>query len=507
MKKLLVAIGILFLLAAAGLGVFLATFDADRYRPRLVSEAHKALHRPVTLERLSLGWHGGIALRLQGVAIYEGPAASGEPLIRVESASALVRLGPLLRKSVDVSSILLNRPHIRLSRDPQGQLNLAGLAAAGAPIAAAGTSPAASGPGSPGAGAVSFQVDEVRVIGGSLHWIDAMVSPPTDLWVRSLDVSITHIAPGRPMQVEVSGAVAGQQPNVRASGQLVLPDRSRASSRDGARSGSVERLSLAIDRLPLEPLLPASTADAPHFQGRLTLTAQGALPTLDPAQWLPSLSASGTVRLDDGKIANLNILREVFTRLSMLPGLVERLESRLPPEYRAKLAANETVLAPIDLPVRIQGGLLQLDRFDVRTDTVGLAGSGTVGLAGSTHVQGVLRVDPTFSAAVIQSVNELQRLTNASGELEIPVTIQGQGAHIAVIPDLNYVASRVIMNKVVDVLGALLEQRRGDASPPEGAEPPATPQEADPLGQLLHRALQRYVPEPSAPQPAQPSQP
>ena len=476
-----------------GLGVFLVTFDADRYRPLLVSEAQKALNRPVTLERLSLGWHGGLALRLQSAAIYEGPAASGEPLIRVESASALVRLPPLLRKSVDVSSILLNRPQIHLSRDAQGRLNLVGLAAAGAPIAA-------SRAESRGSGAVSFQVNEVRVIDGSLHWTDAMASPPTDLWVRSLDVSVTGIAPGRPMQIEASGAVDGQKPDVRLSGQLRLPD--------SAGSGSVERLSIALDRLPIEPLLPASAAAAPHLQGRLTLAAQGTLSTLDPAQLLPSLSASGTVRLDEGKIANLNILREVFTRLSILPGLVERLESRLPPEYRAKLSANETALEPVEVPAQIQSGALRVERFDLRTDTFGLAGSGTVGLSGATQVQAILRIDPTFSAAIIQSVNELQRLTNASGELEIPVTIHGEGSRIAVTPDLNYVASKVIVNKVVDVIGELLERHR-EPAPEDGAEPSTTTTPPDdPLGQLLHRALQRYAPAESAtPQPAQPSQP
>lgn len=484
----------LLLLVIAAIGIFLATFDADRYRPRLIAEAENALGRPVALERLSLGWSGGIALRLQGLAIYEGPGPSGEPLIRVESASALVRFKPLLRKSVQISSIMLNRPQVRVSRDAQGRMNLTGLAAAGAPAAA---SQSASQPE-----AVSFQIDHVRLTDGTIHWIDAMVSPPKELWVRALDVSVAGIAPGQPMDVEVSAAVAEDRPNVRASGRVLVPD--------GGRSGSIEQFSLALDRLPLEPLQPAADPGAPKLHGLLTTSLEGSLPTLDLAQLMGTMSATGTLKLEEGTITNVNILRELFTRLSVIPGLVEKLQSRLPEDYRAKLQSRDTVLKPIELPIHLQSGALRLDRIDIGADAFSLSGSGTVSLAGTTTIQGVARIDKTFSTAIIQSVHELQGLTNAAGELEIPLTIQGQGTRIVPMPDLNYIASKVIVNKVVDVLGQLLDRGEEEETPP-GTAPPqdgtqqAPSSEADPLGQLLHRALQRHLPR-SEPAPQQPPQ-
>ena len=216
--------------------------------------------------------------------------------------------------------------------------------------------------------------------------------------------------------------------------------------------------------------------------------------------------ATGTLQLQDGRIINLNILRELFTKLSMIPGLVERLQSRLPEDYRAKLDSRDTPLRAIELPIDLGSGAFRLQHVDVGTDTFSFSGTGTIQLRGATAFQGVARIDKTFSAAIIQSVSELQQLTNAAGELEIPLAIQGQGARIAVMPDLNYIASKVLVNKVADVLDRLLDRgENAEAQPPatssqDGAAPASTPQ-PDPLEQLLHRAIQRHLqPQESAPQ-------
>ena len=160
MKKILIALGVVLTLLIVSLAVFIATFDADRYRPLVVSELQKALGRPVKLERLSLSWQGGFALQANGFALFEDAQAS-EPLIQVESASASVRLMPLLRKELQVASIVLSRPRIHVSRNAQGQVNLLGLVAATAPAAA----PSQTTPS--GAAPISFQVGSLMIEEGS----------------------------------------------------------------------------------------------------------------------------------------------------------------------------------------------------------------------------------------------------------------------------------------------------------------------------------------------------
>ena len=122
MKYFLRVLVIICLLAVAAVAIFLATFDADRYRPQLIAQLQAALGKPVTLDRISLGWQQGIAVQFKGLAIYEGAAAVGEPLIQVESAPGVLKLLPLLKKQVQVASVVLVRPRIQVTRDAQGNV-------------------------------------------------------------------------------------------------------------------------------------------------------------------------------------------------------------------------------------------------------------------------------------------------------------------------------------------------------------------------------------------------
>lgn len=485
MKKLFIAAGIILALVVIGLSVFIATFDADRYRPLLTAKLQESLGRPVSLERIALGWRGGLALQCRGLTIAEHPAVEAEPLLQVESASVLVRLAPLLHKQIQVASIILTRPRIHVMRDAQGQINLTGLAAAAAPAAA----PARTA--RVGEANVSLSIGSLRIHDGTLHWSDAMTNPPTELWVKALDVTITNIVPGRPMDLDVAAAVAGETPNVRVSGRLTPPSATGA--------GSVEQASVSIERLPLERVLPAAGPSEPQLRGVLTTTLHGSTSTLDQQRLARALSGHGTLKLTDPVLVNLNVLREVFGRLSIIPGLMQTLESRLPPEYQEKLAANDTVLSPIDVSMEVEDGVMRFENLAIRSDTFRLSGDGRVGLDGQIMIRSILSIEPVLSSAILRSVNELKALATQDGELEMPLTIQGQAPRVAVLPDLNYVASKVIVTKAVDVLGRFLEKKHPE-SPESTTEESDQSSGGDLLGQFLERAIQRHAPSQSSPQ-------
>ncbi len=474
---IVLAVGLLVLLALA---IFIATFDADRYRPQLVRALEEASGLGVRLDHLALGWHGGIALELQGLTVSE-PASSAEPLLALDSANALVRLGPLLKRRVEVASVVLHRPRASLRRDRQGRV----LIPVPVPPAASepSTAPASSGPSSAAMpSAVSFNIARLRIEDGTLHWTDAAAVPPFELWVKRVEAAVEDIAPGHPMDVRVQAAVGSDTPNLRFSGRLTLPE--------GAQAGSLQQVTLRVDRLALEQLLPDVPAGELQLRGRLSASLEGDAPSLEPAAGA-AVAARGTVRLDEPVMVNLNILREVFRQLSVIPGLLERLEERLPETDRAKLDARDTVLQSFDVPLELAGGSLRFSGLSLQSDTLGLSGSGSLGLDGAFSMHAILRIDPQFSEAIIRSVAELRALANAKGELELPLAIQGRASRIAVLPDVTYVASKVLTVTAVDAIGRLL--RRDE--PADGAPDAAPPSDAGGLlGQFLQKALERHAP-------------
>src|SRR3989338_2243941 len=480
MKKLLLALFVIGLLVVGAIAVFLATFDVDRYRPQLLAQLQHALGRPVTLDRISLGWQQGIAVQLRNVAIYEGPQAVGEPLIQVESAHGVLELTPLFSKRVHVASIVLIRPRIRVVRNTQGHINLTGRRAAASPAAASGRTAAV------GETPVTFAFDSLLIEDGPLHWTDAATHPPTERSLNALDVTVTDLSAGKPMNLEARGALGAKTPNLHLSGRVTPPGHDS--------KGSCEQLKLTVDDIPLGQLLPSSRPGEPQLQGRLTAILQGSAPTLDPSQLTRALEGRGTVKLAEPSVAHLNVLREVFQRFSMLPGLVERLRERLPPEYQAKLEARDTKLSPLDVSFDAAGGALQFGDLRVSTEDFQLAGTGRVGVDGAMLIRATLRIEPVLSAALIRSVVELQALTNRSGEMEIPLTIQGQAPQVAVLPDMNYLASKILVTKAADLLGELLRKQAGpDEKSQETSETPATEPTDRSWGSLLDQLLQKAL--------------
>ena len=214
MKKVLIVLAVLGLALVVLLAVVVATTDVDRFRPLVSERLSQALGRPVTLERLSWKWQDGVAVQTRGVAVHEGSAQT-EPLIRIESAYAVVKLGPLLQRRIEVSSVGLDRPQLRLIRDAQGQWNLTGLAVAGAPASAA-RPPAAQG-------GVAFKVGSVRLQDGIVRIIDQSTRPPATVELRAVNVTLRHIAPGEPMDIDAGASLGATNSTLRLRGQLTLP--------------------------------------------------------------------------------------------------------------------------------------------------------------------------------------------------------------------------------------------------------------------------------------------
>lgn len=468
LKKPLTIVVLLLVAAAILVGVAVATINIDRLRPLIGERLSQAVGRPVTLERLAWRWQAGVAVQAQGITVHEVSGQDLEPLIRIESAYAVVRLWPLLQRRIEVASVGLEHPQLRVIRDVQGQWNLTGLAVAGAPAAAA----QPSGPPKPGG--VTFKVGSLRIQDGVVRVIDQGARPPVTLELRAVEVALRNIAPGQPMDIDAGAALGGSSPNLRLRGELTLPGPQTP--------GAIEQARLTIERLPLEAVVPAGGAGEPALHGVLSGELDGRLPTLEPAQAGRSASGSGRLRLAEPVIANLNVLRTVFEKLSIIPGLVQMLEARLPADYQEKLAARDTVLAPIEIALRLRDGWLEFDDAALRTDTFQLSGPGRVGVDGTLQMQTTLRIEPQLSAAIVRSVQELDALANAQGELELPVAIQGRLPRVAVLPDVQGIASRLAVRTAVGLLERALSPS-GDAAESEGE-----PQE-DPLGGLLRGLL------------------
>ncbi len=283
MKRFLLILLILFLVAVAGLGLFLATFDADRVRPTVIKKMEEALGRPVKLERLALRWKGGIAVELHGLEI--------SPSFRFDSVRVL--LPPLLKREV----------------------------------------------------AAGGEIGE-----GTFHL-----------------------------------------------------------------SGTVRR-------------------------------------------WKPRPEGEFRLKAEKIRLPNVNLLREVFDRMTVIPGLTEALLARLPPEFARKLTEKDTLFRPMDFHLTLENGAVLFQNFQVATDSFELAASGRYGLDGSLAFPARILIHPDLSKALIQSVDELRFFTDDQRRIVLPVRGGGTLQKPSVSPDLQTVAEKLFSTKAQDLVGELLNK-------------------------------------------------
>ena len=298
----------------------------------------------------------------------------------------------------------------------------------------------------------------------------------------------------------------------RATRLQVIQISARLAEGSVAATGALENFKnplisfdVKMNHLALEKLLPPPQIPTdPELHGDFSATLQGTAQGKSAQEISQTLSGQARLLLKNGVVRNLNVLQEVFGRLSVLPGLVANLQRRLPPSYQAKFEEPDTAFGPIDLPVAMERGMFTFENLNLATDTFELNGKGSARAEGPLMAQAVIRIDPDLSAAIVGIVNELRYLADSQGRLEIPVRIQGTFQRPLILPDLPYVASRLAVTKTEEFLGGLLRPKGTvpETAPPSSQGTPQTPPAqkqkppkfSDILGGLLQQGLQKKNP-------------
>ena len=126
-------------LAALLLILFLLRPGVHQLRNRIAGSIGMALGRRVELQNVRLRFLPRPGFELDGLAIYDDPSFSAEPMVRADEVAAPIRLGSLLRGRLEIATISASEPSINLVRDSHGRWNLSTLLERAAQIPAAPT--------------------------------------------------------------------------------------------------------------------------------------------------------------------------------------------------------------------------------------------------------------------------------------------------------------------------------------------------------------------------------
>jgi len=305
MRKLGIGVLIFVVLLLTATLLVPRLIDANRYHGEIQAELEKQLNRQVSMGEVGLRLFPP-SLSIQNAVIAEAPGfGEGQPFAKIERLYLSVEFWPLLHKEVRVKSLQLEHPRIELIRNQHGTWDFASLGQPEPPPAQApANAPVSSTPApsqrqepSPPAGnqqpASQFTLANLVVHDGQLALTDQQKKERAVY--DHVDLDLRDFAPDKPFFIRAS---------------IQLPGRGKQLVSLEGRAGPIQESNLAgtpfDGQLRLEQVAVSS---ARQFLQSQTLSEVDGLLSGQAhiKNASDTMASSGTLRLENGRIRNLNV--------------------------------------------------------------------------------------------------------------------------------------------------------------------------------------------------------
>src|SRR5215472_3181418 len=206
MRKIIIAVAAVIVLILVVMLLLPYFIDINSDRGEIQAQLQDRLHRPVKLGAMSLGVFP-LRVQVKDVIIAEDPRfRTNVPFAQVGQMDISLKLLPLLTKSIQISSLTLQRPIIELIKDPSGVWNFASLGPAPATPAAA---PPAQTPAPPRPSSSEFSLDKLKINDGQIAVTDLQKHQPRAVYDH-IDLTLTGYALGKQFSLDLEAHLPGR---------------------------------------------------------------------------------------------------------------------------------------------------------------------------------------------------------------------------------------------------------------------------------------------------------
>ena len=210
LKYVLIALGVVVLVAGAVAAYLAATFDPNAYKPQIVQLVKDKTQRTLAIPGdIKLSFFPEVGVNLGKVTLSD--PGSDKTFASVDELRVSLALMPLLKKQVRADDVFIKGLNATLVRFKDGRLNIDDLLGAESNVPAAkGTAPAAV--------PADFHVSSITLEQGAFTFQDEKANATYS--VGDLNVKTGRIANNTPSTIELSGKVRATQPKVDLVAEL-----------------------------------------------------------------------------------------------------------------------------------------------------------------------------------------------------------------------------------------------------------------------------------------------
>jgi len=266
LKILLIVVGALVALVVVAAIALPMIIKPNDYKDDIVKLVHDKTGRTLELKGdIQLSVFPWLGLELGKTSFSNAPGFDQAPMAQVDKVEVKLKLLPLLRKKVEVNTIVLDGLQLNLARDRNGVSNWDDLVK---PKSAATTEkPKPAKPGAPAAAPLAaLTIGGIDVRHGRLKWRDGTSGQKAD--IQNLTLQTSQLQSGQPMQFKLGFDLETGKPVIRTPVNLdgdLLFDLDKETLR-------IKQLQLSLLDLTVQTSIQGQNMlQAPSVSGHLAL--------------------------------------------------------------------------------------------------------------------------------------------------------------------------------------------------------------------------------------------
>ncbi|NIA69170.1 AsmA family protein [Pelagibius litoralis] len=260
MKKLFIGLGVIVVLLIAAVIIVPQLVPLESYKGEIQARAKEATGRDLRIDGpISLSLFPAIAISVEDVGFSNAPGATTPEMATIERLDVALQILPLISGEVVVDRFILERPVINLEVDAEGKANWDIQTGSAAPAADGGGS--AAGSGDSGSAVSEISLGEVRLVDGTLSYIDRKGGQEETVSEINMELSLPSLS--EPFAAEGSAVWKGETIALTVD----------AESPQNLMSGEASNLAMKVEAAPVTFSFDgaARNADDLGLQGQLAL--------------------------------------------------------------------------------------------------------------------------------------------------------------------------------------------------------------------------------------------
>ncbi len=271
MKKIAIVAGIVFGVIIIILAVLPFAVDLNKHKDMILAQIKSHTNRQVDFQSIRLTILTGLGAEIDDLRITDDPAFSHEDFLSLKAARIKVAILPLLKKEIEIKTVVLKEPQIHIVRNSEGVFNFTTLL-----IPKPGEKPEQKAPEPKGTAAktgasAALLVNNIMVKHGVITYCDDKLKPGAKPFIVSdIDLESQDISMERPISFSLTASVMSTDGQNFALAGTIGP----VPGESGLTQAPMD-VHLLLDSLPLETLPVKMPVRAGTM--KIDITAKGTL--------------------------------------------------------------------------------------------------------------------------------------------------------------------------------------------------------------------------------------